>query len=128
LLERFKQLKQKQQARTPVNSADQRSDIHELFDDQDKTDVSSDYNLNKLFKEKKQDKRVITPDYNLNELFQEKEQLPDLNAWEKLSSALDETSRLRKPHKKAQKKWHKWFSSPRKSSRKPAARKTWTEY
>ena len=110
LLEHLKQLKQKQRVQSPVISVDQRR-IDELFDDDD--DAKSD----------------ATQDYNLNELFEEKEQAKQpLDAWESLTSVLQETGKLGKPKKKAQKKWHRWFASPRKSSRKPAARKTWVEY
>jgi len=109
LLNRFNQLKQKQQVKTPVGSADQRSEIDELFDDQDKTDDTSDYDLNELFEEKEQAKQP-------------------LDAWEKLTESIQKRSKLGKPQEKPRKKWHKWFASPRKSSRKPAARKTWTEY
>ena len=111
LLERFKQLKQKQRVQSPVISVDQSSEIDELFDDDD--DAKSD----------------ATQDYNLNELFEEKEQAKQpLDAWESLTSVLQETGKLGKPKKKAQKKWHRWFASPRKSSRKPKARKPWVEY
>ena len=119
LLQRFNQLKQKQRIQTPVDSVDQRSEI----DDQDKSDATLDYNLNELFDE--QDKSDATSDYNLNELFKEQ---PPLDAWEKLSELIQKTSKLGKLHEKARKKWHKWFASPRKSSRKPKARKTWVEY
>ena len=127
LLERLKQLKQKQRVQSPVISVDQRSEIDELFDD--KSDSTLDYNLNELFQEKEQARQ--SPDYNLNELFQENEQArnsPSLDAWESLTSVLQETGKLGKPKKKAPKKWHRWFASPRKSSRKPKARKTWVEY
>ena len=59
LLERLNQLKQKQQVQSPVVSVDQRSEIDELFDDQDKTDATSDYNLNELFEEKEQAKQPL---------------------------------------------------------------------
>ena len=87
LLERLKQLKQKQRVQSPVVSVDQRSEIDELFDDDD--DAKSD----------------ATQDYNLNELFEEKEQAKQLlDAWERLTSALEETNRLSKPQEKARKK------------------------
>ena len=121
LLERLNQLKRKQQIKTPVGSADQRSEI----DDQDKTDDTSDYNLNELFDDQNETDDIS--DYNLNELFEEQAKQP-LDAWEKLAESLQKSSKLRKPQEKARKKCHKWFASPRKSSRKPAARKTWTEY
>ena len=69
LLERFNQLKQKQQVKTPVGSADQRSEI----DDQDKTDDTSDYNLNELFDD--QNETDDNSDYNLNELLKKKSNL-----------------------------------------------------
>ena len=109
LLERLNQLKQKQRVQSPAVSVDQRSEIDELFDDDN------------------DDKSDATQDYNLNELFQEKEQ-PPLDAWERLTSALEETNRLSKPQEKARKKWNKWFGFPRRSSRKPKARNTWVEY
>ena len=102
LLERLKQLKQKQRDQSPVISVDQRSEIDELFDD--KSDSTLDYNLNELFQEKEQARQ--SPDYNLNELFQEKEQArnsPSLDAWESLTSVLQETCKLGKPQKKHQK-------------------------
>ena len=108
MLERLNQLKQKQRVQSPVISVDQRSEIDELFDDDD-DDAKSD----------------ATQDYNLNELFEEQ---PPLDAWKKLSESIQKTRKLGKPQEKPPKKWHRWFASPRKSSRKPAARKTWVEY
>ena len=121
MLERLNQLKQKQRVQSPVVSVDQRSEIDELFDD--KSDATLDYNLIELFQEKEQARH--SPDYNLNELFEEQ---PPLDAWEKLSESIQKTIKLGKPQEKPQKKWHRWFASPRKSSRKPKARKTWVKY
>ena len=96
LLERLNQLKQKQQIKTPVGSADQRSEI----DDQDKTDDTSDYNLNELFED--QNETDDNSDYNLNELFEEQAKQP-LDAWEKLAESLQKSSQLRKPEKSKKK-------------------------
>ena len=96
LFERLNQLKQKQQVKTPVGSADQRSEI----DDQDKTDDTSDYNLNELFDDKNE--TDDNSDYSLNELFEEQAKQP-LDAWEKLTESLQKSNKLQNLKKKQEK-------------------------
>lgn len=112
-------------------SVDQRSDHN--------YDRRSEHSYDELFDDRVDDDREETksPDYNVNDLFYEEERVKqpsaNLDAWEKLTKSLEETSpssNLKKvnPTKKAQNKWTEWFGSRRKLTRKPAVRKAWVEY